>query len=138
MSNHHARARARERRTRKFVLILVGALIVLAIIVHPLYERFLHQRLDDSWPSVNGTLLETRIVVVGNEAHAYHPGEIDYRVEAHVAYDMNGVHHDAWLPASNTASDRTFLAFWLSLKKSKLAVIYWNPTNPSYIQAVLD
>jgi len=68
----------------------------------------------------------------------YKSGIIEYRAEAHVIYELNGVHHDAWVPASGIETDRSYLTFWLWLRKSKEALIYWNPRNPSDVQAVLN
>jgi hypothetical protein len=101
-------------------------------------HRYFGSRFDLDWPSVTGQVIETRIIVVGTTPQVYRSGVIKYRAEAHVVYDLNGIHHDAWVPASNVVSDRMYLAFWLSLKKSKTALIYWNPQNPSYVQAVLS
>ncbi len=112
--------------------------VVLALIAVPFYQRYLKSRIDLSHPSVAGTVIETRITVVGTQPQTYRSGIIEYRVEAHVTYDLGGVHHDAWVPASNVGADRAYLAFWLSLKKSKQALIYWNPRNPADVQAVLN
>jgi len=138
MSNHHARPKERE----KFNNILVPGValvsVILALIASPFYQRYVKSRVDLAWPSVTGQVIETRITVVGTQPQAYRSGVIEYQAEAHVTYVLNSVHHDAWVPASGVETDRTYLEFWLWLKKSKQALICWNPRNPSDVQAVLN
>jgi hypothetical protein len=138
MSNHHARLKPPEKhKDRLFATFVVAA--ILGILAVTFYEGFLSQRSGQIWPSVTGHVLQTRIVLVGARGGgAYRPGIIDYRAEAHVAYDLNGVHHDEWLPASNVVSDKAYLEFWLSQKESKLCIVHWNPRNPADIEAVLS
>jgi hypothetical protein len=131
MSNHHARPKRRERFGAIFVPAVVVVSIVLVLIASPFYQRHLKSRIDLSRPSVTGKVIETRIIVVGTQPQAYRSGIIEYRAEAHVIYNLNGVQHDAWVPASSVETDRAYLAFWLFLNKSKQALIYWSPQTLS-------
>jgi len=137
MSNHHVRPKRSPSHKDPFLATLLVARI-LAILTIPFYERFLSRRFDPTWPSVSGRVEETRIVIVGTRDHAYRPGEIDYRAEVRVVYGLNGISHDEWLPASNIVSDRAYLEFWLSERRSKLCIVHWNPRIPSDIEAVLS
>jgi hypothetical protein len=134
MSNHHARPA--KKRSGIVLQLLLPPLLVLVIAI-PFIEWLMSRSLQ-AWPSVNGRLLETRIAVVGTQLHQYEPSEIQYRVEAHVAYNVKETHYDVWAPASDIKTDRDYLAFWLSLKKSQEAVIYWNPKDPSDVDVVLQ
>src|SRR5277367_1250361 len=138
MSNHHVRPKRSDRFSGMLVPAVAVISVVLALIAVPFYQRYLKSRIDLSHRAVVGKVIVTRITVVGTLPQAYRSGIIQYRAEAHVTYDLNGVHHDAWVPASSVEADRAYLAFWLSLKKSRQALIYWNPRNPADIQAVLQ
>jgi hypothetical protein len=114
MSNHHAR----RKRLDRFRDILVPAVavvsVVLTLIASPFYRRHLKSRIDLAHPWVAGKVIETRISVVGTQPQAFRSGIIEYRAQAHVIYDLNGIPHDAWVPVSNVGDDRMLLAFWLS------------------------
>ena len=138
MSNHHARLKQRKNFGSILVPGVVVASVIFALIASQFYQRYLKSRVDPAWPSVAGKTIETRITVIGTQPQMYKSGVIEYRAEAHVIYELNGVHHDAWVPASGIETDRSYLTFWLWLRKSKEALIYWNPRNPSDVQAVLN
>jgi hypothetical protein len=133
MSNHHARPKPATGRD-KLLAALVATAVVVAFVVGATLAR---KRFDQSWPSVTAHVLETRVVVVGTGEGGYGPGAIFYRVEAHVAYEVNGKRFDRWLPASDINRDKAYLELWLSQKKNKLCIVHWNPNNPSDIEAVL-
>jgi hypothetical protein len=139
MSNHSAKAKVRQKQTSETGLSMKIAIAVLVclMITFPLYQHVLDHS-SAGWPSVAAHVLETRITVVGTQDHAYRAGEIDYQVEAHVVYELNGIHHDGWLPASGISADRIYLQYWLSQRKSKLCIVHWNPHNPSDIEVVLS
>lgn len=138
MSNHAARPKLKNtiyfgfERDDLAALILAFVIGLLLLITHP------WNRGDRSnWPSVAGQVIETRIGVVNLLAHAYRPSEIIYQVEAHVTYEREGTQYNTWLPASEQSSDKEFLEFWLSQKKSKTCTVHWAPKNPAYTEAVL-
>lgn len=138
MSSHHARIGKNQRwNSRRQVEAIGVTSVLIAILAIPFYEHFVNKHYARDWPSVTGHVLETRIVTLGSEDRAYRPGEILYRVEAHVVYKVNGEQFDRWLPASDINSEKTYLQFWLSQKKNKLCIVHWNPDNPSDIEALL-
>jgi hypothetical protein len=114
------------------VLILVFAIGLPLLVAHPWTK-------DDrlNWPSVAGQVLETRIGVVTLVEHQYRPSEIVYQVQAHVTYERDGTDYNTWLPVSKLSTDKAFLEFWLSQKKSKICTVRWPPKNPTYTEAVL-
>lgn len=137
MSNHAARVRLKKSSEIGPSIKIAIVVLVCLMIIFPLYQHVL-SHYSAEWPSVAAHVLETRIAIVGTQDHAYRPGEIDYQVEAHVIYELNGVHHDGWVPASNIVADRIYLQYWLSQRKSKLCIVHWNPRNPADIEAVLS
>jgi hypothetical protein len=137
MSNHAARPKPKRTylglsQSALAVLILMFGIGLPLLITHPWTK-------DDrlNWPSVNGQVLETRLVVVNQQPHQYRPSEIIYQVQAHVMFERDGVQYDTWLPTSKQDNDKAFLEFWLSQKKSKTCTVRWPPKNPSYVEAVL-
>jgi hypothetical protein len=138
MSNHAARPKRKKliyfgfERDHLAALILGLGIGLFLLILHP-WNR------DDrpNWPTVGGHVLETRIVVVHLLEHKYIPSEIVYQVQAHVAYEHNGTEYNAWLPVPKQSTDKAFLEFWLSQKKSKTCTVRWPPKNPAYVEAVL-
>jgi hypothetical protein len=138
MSNHAARPRPKKliyfgfERDHLAALILGLGIGLLLLIVHP-WNR------DDrsNWPAVSGQVLETRIIVVHLLEHKYIPSEILYQVQAYVTYERDGKQYNSWLPVSKQSTDKGFLEFWLSQKKSKACTVRWPPKNPSYVEAVL-
>lgn len=92
----------------------------------------------DSWPSVPGKVIDTRISVVGVADRAYRGGQIYYRAEAEVLYTVDKADHDAWIPASKTFTNRGELEFWLSQQDPKKCIVRWNPRNLVDIEAVLQ
>jgi len=62
---------------------------------------------------------------------------IVYQVEAHVAYERDGTTNNAWLPVPKQSTDKAFLEFWLSQKKSKTCTVRWALNNPTYTEVVL-
>jgi hypothetical protein len=137
MSNHAARARHRKAPEISRVEKIAVAIFVLVAVTFPFYQH-VWTRYPAEWPSVAAHVLETRIAIVGIRDHAYRPGEIDYQVEAHVLYELDGTRHDAWLPASDISADRIYLQYWLSQRTSKLCTVHWNPRNPSDIKVMLS
>src|ERR1700739_2853736 len=126
MANHHARPQPAQNPDR-LLKILVPAAVVFVFAASLGIE---HYRFDRPWPSVTARVLATRIVTLGAQ-DGYYRGVILYRAEAHVIYQLNGKQMERWLPASGMHSDRVYLAFWLSQKKSKTCIVHWNPNNPS-------
>jgi hypothetical protein len=141
MSNHHARQAPPQRKSFRVPWVVALSILVSLMFVLPLIHLWWRQNStpQDSWPSVGAHVLGTRIVTIGAfDGGSYHGGVIEYRAEAHVAYELNGVHRDEWLPASDISSDRLFLQFVLWQKKDKLCTVRWNPKNPSNAIAVLS
>ena len=138
MSNHAVRPRPKKStylgfsRSAWAILILVFAIGLPLLVAHPWTK-------DDrlNWPSVAGQVLETRIGVVTLVEHQYRPSEIVYQVQAHVTYERDGTDYNTWLPVSKLSTDKAFLEFWLSQKKSKICTVRWPPKNPTYTEAVL-
>ena len=113
--------------------MIVGSVIGLVrLIVHPWYGDS-----HSNWPSVTGQVLETRIVVIPMLEHRYTPSEILYQLQVHVAYERNGAQSNTWLPVAKQSTDKAFLEFWLSQKKSKICSVRWPPKNPAYVEAIL-
>jgi hypothetical protein len=67
----------------------------------------------------------------------YRPSIIVYQVEAHIIYERDGNQYNAWLPVSKQSTDKAFLEFWLSQKKSRTCTVRWPPRNPASVEAVL-
>jgi hypothetical protein len=138
MSNHAARPGQKKLRRAQIGWNIFGVIFFVVAVVFPLLVA--HPWTKDervNWPSVTGQVLETRIVVANQTEHQYQPGEVDYRVEARVTYERDGIQHNTWLPASKPVNDKGFLEFWLLQKKSKTCTVCWVPKNPSYVEAVL-
>jgi hypothetical protein len=138
MSNHAARPKQKKSRRAQISWNIFGVVFLVVAVASPLLVA--HPWTKDervNWPSVTGQVLETRIVVANQTEHQYQPGEVDYRVEAHVTYERAGIQHNTWLPASRPVSDKAFLEFWLSQKKSKTCTVRWPPKNPAAIEAAL-
>ena len=139
MSNHAARPRPKKsvyfgfERDDLAALILAFVIGLLLLILHP-WNR------DDrsNWPAITGHVLETRIGAVSLIDQRYRSGDIVYQVQAHVTYERNGTVYDAWLPVPKESTDKAFLEFWLSQKKSKICTVRWPPKNPAYAEAVLS
>jgi len=138
MSNHAVKTRPKK-------LIYLGfergdlAALILAFVIGSVL-LVVHLSTKDSrvdWPSVTGQVIETRITVVQMIEKEHQPGMIVYQVEAHVTYERDGTQFNSWLPVSEQSTDRAFLEFWLSQKKSKTCTVRWPPKNPTYIEAVL-
>ena len=131
MSNHHAKPKRPVKRFLRPPWVVSLALLICAMAAFPVFYQWWrwNSAPQADWPSVGARVLETRIVVVDVINHAYRGGEIDYRAEAHVAYDLDGVHHDEWLPASDVYSDKLSLQFLLWQKRNKLCTVLINPKN---------
>src|SRR5271168_5306798 len=56
-----------------------------------------------------GKILGTRIVV-DNIRHSLFGGRIDYRLEAHVTYNLDGKSQDRWLTADTVSKSRDLIA----------------------------
>jgi hypothetical protein len=138
MSNHAGRLQPKRSIYFGFergdlAALILGLVIGLALLIaHPWYGDS-----HSSWPSVSGHVLETRIVVVHLLEHQYIPSEILYQVQGHITYERDGKQYNSWLPVSKQSTDKGFLEFWLSQKKSKVCTVRWPPKNPSSIEAVL-
>jgi len=130
----HLRKGTEIRPRTVFVPAIIVALALIAVNVwHPHFGVA-----RDSWPSVSGKVLNTRISVVGVRDSAYRGGQIYYRAEAEVVYSVDKADHDAWIPASKTFASRAELEFWLSQKDPNNCTVRWNPRNLSDVEAVLQ
>lgn len=130
----HSRKGTQIRLRTVFVPVILAAL---ALIAANLWQPHLGVA-RDSWPSVPGKVLNTRISVVGIGDHAYRGGQIYYRAEVEVLFKVDKADHDAWIPASKTYSSRDELEFWLSKQDVKNCIVRWNPRNLGDIEAVLQ
>ena len=138
MSNHTARAKPKKSIYFGFQRDDLLALILACVIGLTLLIAYLWKRdTRANWPSVTGQVLETRIVVVNLIDQRYRSGTIVYQAEAHVVYERDGVKQSTWSVASDQTSDKAFLEYWLSQKKSKTCTVRWPPDNPAYAEAVL-
>lgn len=133
MSNSYTKPRLVNQEDR-LLRFFVPAAVLLVFIAFVVVVRY---RSDRPWPSISAQVLETRIVTLGAVDATYRGGVILYRAEVYVSYELNGKEIRRWLPASDTYSDKGYLAFWLSQKKSKVCIVHWNPNNPSDMEAVL-
>jgi hypothetical protein len=138
MSNHAAKPRPKKLIYFGFERSDLAALILafmIAFVLLALHSWTKDGRLD--WPAVTGQVLETRIEVVGLVDQRYRSGDVVYQVQAHVTYERDGKQYNSWLPVSKQSTDKGFLEFWLSQKKSKACTVRWPPKNPAYVEAVL-
>jgi hypothetical protein len=137
MSSHSVRPRAKKSTYLGFSRSALAVLFLVLVVALPLLIAHPWTKVDRlTWPSVEGRVLETRVVVSQIE-HQYRPSEIVYQVQAQVSYKRDGTEYNTWLPVSKLDSDKAFLEFWLSQKKSKTCTVRWPPKNPSYVEAVL-
>jgi hypothetical protein len=138
MSNHAARPRPKKliyfgfERDDLAALILAFLIGLVLLVVH---FGVKDSRMD--WPSVTGEVLETRLKVVNLIEQQYRPSMIVYQVEAHIIYERDGNQYNAWLPVSKQSTDKAFLEFWLSQKKSRTCTVRWPPRNPASVEGVL-
>ncbi len=105
------------------MLVIAGLLLVFVVA-----SRMLPRFRTAVYESVQGKVLETRIVIVptGESAmgsYAY------YRIEAHVAFDMNGEKLDRWIPASDVNTSRAELELQL-VDRPRTCLVSWSPRHP--------
>jgi Protein of unknown function (DUF3592) len=138
MSNHAARPRLKKSIYLGFERSDLAALILALVIgLVLLGAHFWRRDSRLNWPSVRGQVIETRIAVLNIIEQEHQPGMIVYQVEAHVTYERDGKQYESWLPVPKRSTDKAFLEFWLSQKKSKACTVRWPPKNPSYVEAAL-
>jgi hypothetical protein len=117
-------------------LAIVGTILIAAMIL--LLNFFPRPQFHANWHVSPAHVLETRITLQGTrDAGEARPAEIYYQGEAHVTYTADDKQYDQWLPATNTITDRAWLAFYMSQHSAKAAEVKWNPTNPSQAVVIL-
>jgi hypothetical protein len=83
---------------------------------------FLLPRRGESWPSVEATVLDIRVV-----PEEIKQGVAAYRGEALLGYDVNGRHYTVWVSAHVVDRDPDWVR--QNIKRSGWSVRY-NPLNP--------
>jgi hypothetical protein len=140
VSNHaarRARSESREPNGGRYALYVALPLVAGFIIAISFITWLWNLSPTAGWPMFQAQILETRIAIIGSHERGYQ-GAVDYRVEALVRFQSNGVTHDAWLPASKSSNDKLFLEFWLSQHSKKSALVLENPANPKDLFVILD
>ncbi|MFZ0746447.1 MAG: hypothetical protein WAM85_18715 [Terracidiphilus sp.] len=86
--------------------------------------------------TADGTVQETRIVVdhIGDSQFG---GQIYYRIEAHVNYEVEGQDQDRWLTASEITPERDLLTAKLQ-PLPKTCRVYWVPKHPENAKCRLE
>jgi hypothetical protein len=83
-----------------------------------------------------GKILATRIVV-DNIRHTRFGGRVDYRLEAHVSYDLNGSPQDRWLTADTVGTSRETIAAQID-GNPRNCLVYWRPNHPESARCQLQ
>jgi hypothetical protein len=100
--------------------VAVAVLYIAAKVWHPLYD------LDHL--TTEGKISDSRIVVDHTRESLY-GGQIFYRTEALVSYEIDGQTQNRWLTASEITTERARLASKLA-DSPKTCQVYWLPGHP--------
>ena len=116
---------------------VLGCLAILLILV--VLFAATRSKPYSTWPSASGRVVNTRIVLTDfhNSGEA-RPGQIYYVGEAQVVYTAKGEQRTAWMPVTDKADNRDWLAFQLSQRVDDEAEVKWDPSNPSHAIAKLN
>lgn len=129
MSHTHIRAPKPEPGppSKLWPWMIAGTLVALFCALY-VAGRIRDSAFDTSHLTTQGKVSETRIVV-DHILDTGRGGAIFYRVEAHVAYQIEGQTQDRWLYASGVDSSREFLALKL-INHPQTCQVYWSPGFP--------
>ena len=116
----------RQKRNWTKILVVTAAMLFVGLLfaIGPYWSRFV----EDTHVTAMGRILETRIAVRGTHQSQF-SGAIQYCIEAHVRYELNGQIQDRWMVASDVTSSRDILALRL-VQQPKTCEVYWAPHHP--------
>jgi hypothetical protein len=103
--------------------------LVLFVVIFLVFKHHQQLRVEDTWASTDGTVIDLRIVpeTVVNSKYG---GAVLYGMEVLVNYSANGSHQQRWISVRKgpvSADSAKWLAFrW----KGQLCTVRWNPTSP--------
>lgn len=126
MSRRPVRLSKPMQRRRPGLKIVLGALTILFMALFA-FSR-LERTAGRSYFTAAGTVEETRIVV-DHVWDSRYGGQIYYRIEAHVNYEVEGQAQDRWLTASEITPQRELLLTRLE-PPPKTCQVYWAPKHP--------
>jgi hypothetical protein len=101
---------------------------VILVIVFFMAVRLPQGSIDNRYLTAGGKVTETRIVIDHIQDSQY-GGQIYYRIDAHVSYQIDGQVEDRWLTASETTTARELLSAKLATQP-KTCQVYWFPNHP--------
>jgi len=129
MSHTHVRApKAEPPPPPKLLPLLIAGTLVGLFCVLYVAGRIRDSAYDTSHLTTQGKISETRIVV-DHILDTSWGGKIFYRLEAHVAYQIDGQTQDRWLTASGVDASREFLSLKLA-NHPQTCQVYWSPGHP--------
>jgi hypothetical protein len=126
MSQTHIRAEeATPKRSRLAEAAIVAVLALLGILLAfgGYWEGFRSDR-----ETSDAKILDTRIAVVSLHESQYGTWA-QYRIEAHVTYDLRGQRQDRWVPVSEIVNDKTLLEARLATHPTTCEVS-WARSHP--------
>ena len=129
MSHAHVRARKPEPTPppKLWPFLTIGTLVGLLCVLY-IAGKIRDSAFDSSHLTTQGRISETRIVV-DHMLDTSMGGKIFYRIDAHVAYQIDGQTQDRWLTASGIDASHEFLALKL-ISHPQTCQVYWSPGHP--------
>jgi len=127
MSHSHIRVPKLPPRRRPWLEFVIGGVLIVFLALVAL-GKSLDWTSRRNYATATGTIIETRIVI-DHYLDSQYGGQIFYRKETHVTYELQGREQNRWLTASDTTTPRELLASKLASHPSS-CLVYWVANHP--------